>query len=687
MCSLVSERVPVELLEEVRRHVEAGGHARALALCSDLVRRFPKDPTARKLQVLVKEAASAVEAVAGALELSVGDGGLKEVLRQSGPLEEVQARLEATLGGRSDGDALYSEMGKAYHELGRNREAEWCRRQAVDLRPGNAEHHNNLGLSFKELGRFAEAEACYREALRIEPRADSVYINLGTLLCAQHRVGDAIKVFLKALEMNPRASLAMNNLGNVLKLTGRFADALVCFGRAIAIDPKVAIYHSNQGSALVEMGNAEEAVRAFATALSIDSSNVRFHSNLLFAVNYLEGVGAERIWAEHRRFEEVFGRPLRDGWREFAANSGAGRIRVGFVSADLREHPVAYFTEAVFAHYDRERFEFVVYANQTESDAVSERIRSRVKLWRGIAGWSDEEVAQQVRRDEVEVLVDLSGHTSGNRLLVFARRAAPVQVTWVGYPNTTGLEAMDYRITDEVSDPRGRTEGWHSEELVRLEGPFSCYQAPAESPAVGPLPALGSGRITFACFNNPAKMSAGAVRLWARLLRLVPGARLWMRSRVFGNEAVVGKWRERFAVHGVGPERLELDGRRLPVGEHLAVYGGVDVALDAFPYNGTTTTCEALWMGVPVVTLLGEAHVGRVGASLLTHLGEPGWIARTEEEYVARVLELVSDLPRLAAVRAGLREKMAGGPLCDGVRFTREWERAVEGMARQKRGG
>ena len=667
--------------------MEAGEHARALELCNKLVKRHPGDATARKLLALVREAASAVDAVARALGLSVGVGGLKEALRQSGPLEEIRDRVEAVLVGCSGGDALYSGMGQAYHELGRNREAEWCRRQAVVLRPDSAAHHNNLGLSLNQLGRFSEAEACYREALRISPQDELVHINIGSLLFAQKRFGDAVQVCLKALEINPEASWAMNNLGNGLKMVGRFADALVCFGRAIALEPKNAAVYSNRGSALVEMGDAEKAVRDFATALSIDPSNVRVFNNLLFTVNYIEGVGAERVWVEHRRFEEVFGLPLRAGWREFAPRSVPGRIRVGFVSADLREHAVAYFTEAVFAHYDRERFEFVVYANQTEADAVSERIRSRVKLWRGIAGWSDEEVAEQVRQDEVEVLVDLSGHTSGNRLLVFARRAAPVQVTWVGYPNTTGLEAMDYRITDEVSDPPGRTERWHSEELVRLKGPFSCYQAPEESPAVGPLPALESGRITFACFNNPAKMSAGAVRLWARLLGMVPGARLWMRSRVFGNEAVVDQWRKRFAVHGVGPERLELDGRRLPVGEHLAVYGGVDVALDAFPYNGTTTTCEALWMGVPVVTLLGEAHVGRVGASLLTHLGEPGWIARTEAEYVGRVLELVSDLPRLAAVRAGLRERMAKGPLCDGVGFTREWERAVEAMVCAKRGG
>jgi predicted O-linked N-acetylglucosamine transferase (SPINDLY family) len=285
-----------------------------------------------------------------------------------------------------------------------------------------------------------------------------------------------------------------------------------------------------------------------------------------------------------------------------------------------------------------------------------------------------------IRRDELDLLVDLAGHTAHHRLLVFARRPAPVQATWIGYPNTTGLDAVDYRLTDAVSDPVGDTERYHAEKLVRLPTTFSVYRPDDDAPPGNALPAAAPGAVTFGCFNNFAKATPRVLALWARLLRALPDSRLLLKSRGLGDAAVATRIRQTFADAGVAPERIALDGRELSVRAHLELYHGVDVALDPFPYNGTTTTCEALWMGVPVVTLAGRVHAARVGASLLTHTGLADWIADDEDAYLRLATTAAQDLPRLADLRRTLRERMRTSPLCDAPAFTRGLETAFAAM-------
>ena len=359
------------------------------------------------------------------------------------------------------------------------------------------------------------------------------------------------------------------------------------------------------------------------------------------------------------------------------------RLRLGYVSPDFVHHAVSYFFEPVLTARDPAAFEVFCYSDAPVADAVTQRLRAASDGWRDIAGLSDERVAELVRADRIDILVDLAGHTARNRLLVFARKPAPVQVTWLGYPNTTGLAAIDFRLTEAVSDPLGLTEAWHSEELVRLPGTFSCYAPPPESPPVNALPALAAGQVTFGCFNNLAKVTPPALALWARVLREVAGSRLFLKSPGLADLETVARLREEFALHGIPADRLEFSGAELSVAAHLSLYHRVDVALDTFPYNGTTTTCEALWMGVPVVTLAGATHVSRVGASLLTHLGAPEWIGDAPEAYVARCRGLAADLPRLAVLRSGLRERMRGSPLCDAAGFTRGLEDALRAIWRR----
>jgi predicted O-linked N-acetylglucosamine transferase (SPINDLY family) len=292
----------------------------------------------------------------------------------------------------------------------------------------------------------------------------------------------------------------------------------------------------------------------------------------------------------------------------------------------------------------------------------------------------DESVEALIRKDGIDILVDLAGHTAHHRLSVFARKPAPIQVTWLGYPNTTGLSAIDYRITDALSDPPGQTERWHTEKLLRLPGAFSCYLPPAESPPVGPLPALAAGHVTLGCFNHIAKVTPSLLGLWAGILKDLPGSRLFLKSRGLADPGTAGRIREELAGSGVAPERVELRGEALPTAEHLGLYNRVDIALDTFPYNGTTTTCEALWMGAPVVALAGATHVSRVSASLLTHLGAAELIASSADEYRLRCLALAADLPRLAERRATQRDRMRASPICDAAGFTRGLEEAYGRM-------
>jgi predicted O-linked N-acetylglucosamine transferase (SPINDLY family) len=341
---------------------------------------------------------------------------------------------------------------------------------------------------------------------------------------------------------------------------------------------------------------------------------------------------------------------------------------------------VGYFIEPVLAHHDHNRFEVFCYSNLQQEDNVSERLKSRANYWRRIIALSDEQATQKIRADQIDILIDLNGHTGSNRLLVFARKPAPVQVTWLGYPATTGLSTVDYRLTDGFADPVGMTEHLHSEKLIRLPECFSCYRPPADAPEVSGLPAREKGYVTFGSFNNQAKINREVMAVWAKILQAVPGARLTLKNAGLGSKIVQRKVRETFLGWGVEPDRIELLGHDPYESAHLERYRSIDIGLDPFPYNGATTTCEALWMGVPVVALAGQAHAGRVGVSQLSNLGLTELIGNTPEEYVAIATRWARDLERLSQLRAGLRARLAASPLTDAPRFTQNLEQAYRAM-------
>jgi protein O-GlcNAc transferase len=548
-----------------------------------------------------------------------------------------------------------------------------------DIKPDLAAAYLVHGAALKGQGKLDEAVAAYGQAIRNKPDLAEAWFNLGNTLKQMSRLDEAVAAYREAIRIQPKLVQAHCNLGNALCDQVKFDEAIATYRQAIRIKPDYAKAHLYLGGALFEQGNFDEAVAAHREALRLQPDYAEAGSNLLLCLNYSERVSSAALFEAHRAWDERHARSLpRPG--AYANDRSVGRrLKVGYVSPDFRQHSVAHFLEPLMRSHDRSAIEVFCYAEVRAPDARTERFKGYADHWVSTVGMPDEAVAECIRRDGIELLMDVAGHTANNRLPVFARKPAPVQMTWLGYPNTTGLQAIDYRLVDGVTDPEGAADALASEVLVRLPGAFLCYGAPDYAPVPGPPPSLTTGVVTFGSFNNPAKMSASTLDAWAKLLTRLPQAHLLLKGKPFTDAAARALYLDRLAQRGVAPERIELVGW-LPDEDHLAHYGRVDVALDPFPYNGTTTTCEALWMGVPVVTLRGDRHVGRVGASLLTQIGMSELIADSIEAYVETAAALAGDPARLSELRHSLRPRMAASPLCDAPAFARKIEQAYRTM-------
>jgi len=425
------------------------------------------------------------------------------------------------------------------------------------------------------------------------------------------------------------------------------------------------------------VGAVGDGIGNFRMAQTFEPSREVFQ-NILLSMNYLPKATARDVFDEHRRWGEAHGGgALARMYAHGNDPSPDRKLKVGYLSADLRQHPVASFLAPLLAAHDRGQVEVRCYASVASPDGTTARLQAMADAWVPVQAMSDEQVARKIREDQVDILVELGGHTEESRLPVLAQRPAPVQISWLGYPGTTGLTEVDYRLTDGQADPESAAP-FYTERLLRLDRCFLCYEPPGEAPAVGPLPCGEGAPVTFGSFNNLAKINEQVIEVWARLLKKVPGSRLLLKAGPLVDAGARARFEKLFAAQGVEPARLELMGRIAGVSHHLDVYNRVDIALDPFPYNGTTTTCEALWMGVPVVTLEGERHAGRVGADLLRAVGHPELIAAKTKNYVELAARLASDRARLAGLRAGLRGEVGRSPLTD----ARGFAAAVEGAYR-----
>lgn len=536
-------------------------------------------------------------------------------------------------------------LGASLHMQGKD--ALHALRRATELLHDDHEAHANLGNALKDLGQLDEAIACYNRALAINPRFVEAYNNQGVALLALRRFDDAIASYRKALTIRPDYAQAHSNLGNAQRDIGQLEDAIDSYRRALAINPDF----------------------------------IEAHDNLLFINNYRIDQPATALLREARHFGNLVARQARP-YTHWDNIPDPGRcLRVGFVSGDLCNHPVGRFVQGVLAALSSSfanHLTLLAYPCNARTDALSERIKACCSNWYSATGVSDENLARQIRGDSIDILIDLSGHTAYNRLPLFAWKPAPIQVTWLGYLATTGVAAMDYLIADPWTLPETE-ERYFTEKIWRLPETYLCFTPPDADEKVAPLPALSNGYITFGCFNNLIKMNDAVVALWARVLSAVPDSRLSLKSKQLAQASVRQGIAERFAAHGIGADRLILNGLA-PQGEYLASFHHVDIALDPFPYPGITTSIENLWMGVPVLTLAGESFLSRQGIGMLMNAGMPDWIAADADEYVSRAVSHSGNLQRLASLRGGLREQLLASPLFDAPRFARHFEAALRGM-------
>jgi protein O-GlcNAc transferase len=533
----------------------------------------------------------------------------------------------------------------------------------------------DTALAHQRAGKFQEALRFYKQSLEFDANEPQTLHMLGVL---HHQMGQsdkAIEFIQKSLAIH-RNPDTYNNLGNILKHIGRLTEAVETYQLALALKPDYAPALTNLGSALERLGQHDAALQSFNRAVAADRNNPVLHSNALSLLNYLPTIDPATVFEQHQQWGRLFADQTPRAPAQKSSKDPNRVLRIGYVSGDFRRHSVAFFIEPILRHHDRSRFAIYCYSDVVRPDAVTQRLASYPLTFRSIVGMNDEKAARLIYQDGINILVDLAGHTGSNRLMTFAWKPAPVQVTYLGYPNTTGVRAIDYRLTDAIADPPGPADQLHAEKLLRLPGCAWLFAPPEDAPAVGPLPAQAAGHITFASFNNFTKVNGPLLELWARILAGVPNSKLLLKSADLQIPATQQRIRDIFARHTIAPDRIAFSNAGLPYADHLALYNRVDIALDTFPYNGTTTTLEALYMGVPVVTQTGSVHAARVGTSLLTALALPQLIASSPDDYVQRAIALASDLPALAALRSSLRERLRQSPLVTPAPFIGHLETA-----------
>jgi protein O-GlcNAc transferase len=561
-------------------------------------------------------------------------------------------------------------------------EAEACFHEALALRPDSADVLNDLGTVLGLQSRLDEAAHYLERAIAAEPAHPRAHANLAAALLGLDRLSEAEAAARRALELNPDYPSAHNNLGLILFETGRLGDAERSYRDALRRAPEHRETLNNLANALVSQGRVPEALEMFDRALDLKPDFVSVHSNRLLSLHYMTGVSPSSLAEAHRLWERQHAAPLRSTWRPFDNDCDPERpLRLGFVSSDFWRHPVGYLIVRALEGLRSLDCETYCYYTGSAHDDLTERIAAASGTWRPARGLSDQALADQIRGDRVDLLFDLAGHTANHRLLVFARQPAPIQLTWLGYPGTTGLAAIDYLVADRFLVPPG-SERDHRERIIRLPDGYACCDPPNDAPEVTPLPALARGHVTFGCFNNPAKVGPDVVASWAEILLRIPGSRLLLKYKGLDDPGARGRFVDLFAGRGIDPDRIELEGKS-PSAGLLAAYGRVDLGLDPFPYSGCLTTCDALWMGVPVVTCPGDTFASRFSLSHLASVGLTETVARDLGDYVDRAVALAQDLPRLAALRAGLRPRMASSPLCDGDRLARNLLEALRAAWRE----
>lgn len=625
----------------------------------------------------------AIAALQQALELEPGNvdymvelGGL---LRRNYQVDAAIKLLDKAVTNAPDHASAWTNLGNALHDACLLEKARGAYETAIHLNPEQSEVLHNLGVMAGTAESWGAALAYFDQALKFKPDHPEYLHSKGQALLQLRRPPEEIeKIAQKILSIQPTNEAGLALLGTLCKELSQFAKAAEFFRKIVTITPDSSEANAALGLLLKDINELDEAESYLKRAIELDPGNLNTQSALLYIHNYLARYASTHRLEEARHYGRVASSRVAGKVDAHRDDVVPRSLRIGIVSGDLRKHPVSYFLESFLPHIDGTRVEFIAYPTNTKSDEVTDRLRSYFTAWRPLYGKSDALAAQQIVDDGVHILLDLSGHTNHNRLPLFAWKPAPVQVSWLGYFATTGIEQMDFLLGDPYVTPSAE-EANFTESVWRMPESYLCFSPPAASLEVKPLPVLVTGSITFGCFNNLVKMNDTVVAIWARVLRAIPSSRLLLKTWQLADEKQHQRTVERFAVHGIAAKRLVLEGPA-PRDELLATYHRVDIALDPFPYPGGTTSAEALWMGVPVLTKRGYCFLSHVGESIAHNADMADWIAYDDEDYVYKAIQLSTNLENLAALRAGMRQRLLSAPLFDAKRFARHFEDAMCGM-------
>ena len=629
------------------------------------------------------------------------------LLKNNNKLYDALQIFQKAINVKPDFFPVYTNIGTILSELGKLDQALTYFNKAIELNPLEIHAYNNKGNIFQKKGDMLSAVDAYEKALKIDPNYVEGYSNLGNALRECGQIKKAEIILLKALELSPNYANAHNNLALVYSDMDNYEKAMESFNSAIQINPMLidpysniaglyikkgkldkAIYFSkraislasnyaqpynNLGVAFSRQCNIDESINNFKKAIKIKPDYYIAYSNYLFTLNYDHRLTSEQIFNEHSKYGNLFNNLQNNPY--YLNNKDYDRpLNIGYVSPDFYQHSVAFFVEAILKNHNKDQFKVFCYADNTNIDSLSTKLRKMSYKWIVTCGINDDQLYNKIRSDKIDILVDLTGHTANNRLLVFARKAAPIQITYLGYPNTTGLKAIQYRITDEYADPPGYKENEYSEKLIRIPNNFLCYSPPDNANEAEFPPVIKNKYITFGSFNIPSKINNNVIALWSEILKKVTNSKIMLKSKYFGCQITKDLFINRFKQNGIEEDRLIIMGYLPSFNDHRKMYDNVDISLDTFPYNGTTTTCEALWMGVPVITLNGDRHASRVGVSILNSIGLMDCIADNEDEYINKAIYLANDIELLSNIRKNLRNLMKKSPLTDGKVFTKKLE-------------
>jgi protein O-GlcNAc transferase len=718
-----------DILRQAIQFHDAGELGRAETLYRQILQNEPQHAEALHLLGLLANQAGQSQAALELLEASLRIhpnapivlSNYGEMLRLNGKIEDAIQVLKKATTLAPEYASAYQNLGMALRDAQRHQESANAIFRAIQLDPMRIEARKLLTHLLFNARRFDEALEHAIVMSNQAPDDPEVFQALGMIHCERRNDVEAESALRRSLALDPKSGWSWNELGALCLRTLRTEEAAVAFLRSIESDPDFVWPYNNYAGVLKDIGRVDEAIHYFRQALKREPSLHFARSNMLLSMHYSTTLTPEEIFSEHQAWERFYPtddsqsanqhessttssptplsqRPLSSSHSSsLPSRDGAGvkveaqdafdpnrPLRIGFVSGDFRAHSVADFLESILTEHaasQSNRSSWFAYSDVQRADSVTERFKIFFDTWRDIKSLTDQQVAAQIREDRIDILIDLAGHSAHNRMGVFLSKPAPLQVTWLGYPNTTGLSTMDYRLTDAFADPVGQCEHLYSEKLYRLPNSFLCFHPTVGCPEVSPLPFEQNGFVTLGCFNNFAKLNLPLMKLWASILNELPKAKLLLKATVLGKNYAKNAMRDYLSAAGIEESRVQLLGAEPDFARHIAHYHKVDLGLDTFPYHGTTTTCEALWMGVPVVTLVGNRHSSRVGASLLNQVGVGSFVASSPEEYVSKVVDLARDQQKLTGLRETLRHQVASSPLTDSRRFFQDFESALRSMA------